>query len=274
SQAAAPQPQADTLDALVARLSAHLAQPRFAPAAWGVKIVSLDTGKTWFEHNPQKYFDPASNAKLYSTALALDRLGADYRIRTSLYSSARPDASGALKGDLIVYGRGDPTMAASLNGGDYFKPLEPLVEQVVSAGVRRIEGDLIGDESYFPPLRSAPAGSGTICKSTTARKPRRLTLTTTPLIYSSSPPSVSACLAASPPARRAIGLRSSTARRPRRRRRKATSWFIARLAKTSSTFRAACRWGVKITEARWRFTTRRACSSRSSKKRSCGAASR
>ncbi|HJQ25952.1 MAG TPA: D-alanyl-D-alanine carboxypeptidase/D-alanyl-D-alanine-endopeptidase [Blastocatellia bacterium] len=147
AQAAAP--QADTVEALAARLAAHLAQPRFAPAAWGVKIVSLDTGKTWFEHNPQKYFNPASNAKLYTTALALDRLGADYRIRTSLYSSARPDASGTLKGDLIVYGRGDPTMAASLNGGDYFKGLEPLVDQVVSAGVRRIEGDLIGDESYF-----------------------------------------------------------------------------------------------------------------------------
>ncbi|HEY9232471.1 MAG TPA: D-alanyl-D-alanine carboxypeptidase, partial [Blastocatellia bacterium] len=147
--APAAAPQADTLDALAARLAARLSQPRFAPAAWGVKIVSLDTGKTLFEHNPQKYFNPASNAKLYTTALALDRLGADYRIRTSLYSSVRPEASGALKGDLIVYGRGDPTMAASLNGGDYFKPLEPLVDQVVSAGVRRIEGDLVGDESYF-----------------------------------------------------------------------------------------------------------------------------
>ena len=141
--------QADTVEALAARLAAHISQPRFAPAAWGVKVVSLDTGKTWFEHNPQKYFNPASNAKLYTTALALDRLGADYRIRTSLYSTARPDASGTLKGDLVVYGRGDPTMAASLNGGDYFKPLEPLVDQVVSAGVRRVEGDLVGDESYF-----------------------------------------------------------------------------------------------------------------------------
>ncbi|MFL6277906.1 MAG: D-alanyl-D-alanine carboxypeptidase/D-alanyl-D-alanine-endopeptidase [Blastocatellia bacterium] len=157
SQSATPQPQTDTLEALATRLSSHLAQPRFAPAAWGVKIVSLDTGKTLFEHNPQKYFNPASNAKLYTTALALDRLGADYRIRTSLYSTARPDASGTLKGDLIVYGRGDPTMAASLNGGDYFKPLEPLADRLAVAGVRRVEGDLIGDESYF----NTPAiGSG------------------------------------------------------------------------------------------------------------------
>jgi D-alanyl-D-alanine carboxypeptidase/D-alanyl-D-alanine-endopeptidase (penicillin-binding protein 4) len=149
SQSPSQPPQTETIEALAVRLNAHISQPRFAPAAWGVKIVSLDSGKTLFEHNPQKYFNPASNAKLYTAALALDRLGADYRIRTSLYSTARPDTSGTLKGDVIVYGRGDPSLAASLNGGDYFKPLEPLVNQLMSAGVRRIEGDLVGDESYF-----------------------------------------------------------------------------------------------------------------------------
>jgi D-alanyl-D-alanine carboxypeptidase/D-alanyl-D-alanine-endopeptidase (penicillin-binding protein 4) len=58
---------------------------------------------------------------------------------------------------LIVYGRGDPTMAARLNGGDYFKGIEPLVTHLLSAGVKRIEGDLVGDESYFV---GPPFGSG------------------------------------------------------------------------------------------------------------------
>jgi len=147
----------ETLSSLRERIAAHIAQPKFAPAAWGVKIVSLDTGKTIFEHNPQKYFNPASNAKLYTAALALERLGTDYRIKTSLYSVLKPEASGTLKGDLILYGRGDPTMAARLNDGDYFKGLEPLVTQLVNAGVRRIEGDLIGDESYFT---GPPFGAG------------------------------------------------------------------------------------------------------------------
>jgi D-alanyl-D-alanine carboxypeptidase/D-alanyl-D-alanine-endopeptidase (penicillin-binding protein 4) len=147
----------ETLGSLRERIAAHLAQPKFAAAAWGVKIVSLDTGKTIFEHNPQKYFNPASNAKLYTAALALERLGADHRIKTSLYSTSKPEASGTLKGDLVVYGRGDPTMAARLNSGDYFKGLDPLVTQVVDAGVRRIEGDLIGDESYFA---GPPFGAG------------------------------------------------------------------------------------------------------------------
>ena len=149
--------QAESVESLSSRIGAHIAQPRFAPAAWGVKIVSLDSGKIIFEHNAGKYFNPASNAKLYSAALALDRLGADYRIKTSLYSTARPNATGTLKGDLIIYGRGDMVMTASLNDGDYFKPFEPLVQQLANAGVRRIEGDLVGDESYFA---TPPIGSG------------------------------------------------------------------------------------------------------------------
>ena len=149
--------QAETVDSLRARLMSHTSQPPFGAAAWGIKIVSLDSGKTIFEHNPQKYLSPASNAKLYTAALALDRLGEDYRIKTSLYSTVRPDASGTLKSDLIVYGRGDPTMAARLNGGDYFKGIEPLINQLADAGVRRIDGDLIGDESYFA---GPPFGSG------------------------------------------------------------------------------------------------------------------
>ena len=149
--------QPDTVDSLRARLTSHISQARFGSAAWGVKVVSLDTGKTIFDHNSQKYFSPASNAKLYTAALALERLGVNHRIRTSLYSTARPDAAGVLKGDLIVYGRGDPTMAARLNSGDYFKGIEPLIAQLVNAGVKRVEGDLVGDESYFS---GPPFGSG------------------------------------------------------------------------------------------------------------------
>src|SRR5262249_25193730 len=72
----------------------------------------------------------------------------------SLYAAAAPGSDGALHGDLIVYGRGDPSLAARFNNGDYGKSLKTLIEAIVSAGVKRIEGDLIGDESYFrgPPF--------------------------------------------------------------------------------------------------------------------------
>ena len=141
---------------LHSRLRDHLAQPRFAAAIWGVKIVSLDSGRTLFEENAGKLLKPASNAKLYTGALALDRLGPDYRIKTSLHAANRPDHAGLLRGDLIVYGRGDPSFAERFNHGNYASILQPLVDALAGAGVKRIKGDLIGDESFF---RGPPFGT-------------------------------------------------------------------------------------------------------------------
>ncbi len=94
-------------------------------------------------------FSPASNCKLYTMAMVLDKLGGDYRIKTSLYSAAKPDKRGNLKGDLIVYGRGDPGFNLKLNNGDIFQALQPLVAALTNAGVRRIAGDIVGDESFI-----------------------------------------------------------------------------------------------------------------------------
>lgn len=146
-----------TLAELRQRLATHVGQSKYDAALWGAKIVSLDTGVTLFEQNPQKMFSPASNSKLYTVALALDRLGADYRIKTSLYAKARPNRTGKLKGDLIVYGRGDPTINARLHEASIYKALEPLVSALTNAGVKSIAGDLVGDESYF---HGPPFGSG------------------------------------------------------------------------------------------------------------------
>jgi D-alanyl-D-alanine carboxypeptidase/D-alanyl-D-alanine-endopeptidase (penicillin-binding protein 4) len=148
---------AEDTNSLHARIAAHISQPRFASALWGVKVASLDTGRTLFEHNADKLMKPASNAKLYTGALALDRLGPDFRIKTSLYAAARPSKAGTLNGDLIVYGRGDPSCAARFQDGNYTHLLDPLADALVVAGVKRIKGDLVGDESYF---RGPPMGSG------------------------------------------------------------------------------------------------------------------
>src|SRR5207237_6879644 len=79
-----------SLQEFQAEIGSHVGQPRFASASWGIKIVSLDSGATLFETNAHKLLKPASNAKLYTAALALDALGLDYRIRTSIYSRSRP----------------------------------------------------------------------------------------------------------------------------------------------------------------------------------------
>ena len=139
------------------KLEGQVSQPKFAAAMWGVKVISLDTGKTLFEHNAQKLFSPASNSKLFTVALALERLGPDYRVKTSLYAQSKPDPSGTLASDLIVFGRGDPCITARLYGGDIKRALQPFVAALTNAGVKRIAGDLVGDESYF---RGPIYGSG------------------------------------------------------------------------------------------------------------------
>ena len=138
-----------TVPELQARISEILGKPELAPAMVGIKVAALDTGRILFEENATKLLRPASNMKLYTVATALDRLSPDYRFVTSVYASARPDAAGVVRGDLTIYGRGDPSLAARFNNGDYFKALDDLAARIAAAGVKRVEGDLVGDESYF-----------------------------------------------------------------------------------------------------------------------------
>ena len=138
-----------TVPELQTRISQILAKPELAPAIVGVKVVSLDNGRVIFEDNAAKLLRPASNMKIYTVAAALDRLSPDYRFMTSVYASARPDSRGVIRGDLRIYGRGDPSIAARFNNGDYFKAIDELATRIVAAGVKRVEGDLVGDETYF-----------------------------------------------------------------------------------------------------------------------------
>jgi D-alanyl-D-alanine carboxypeptidase/D-alanyl-D-alanine-endopeptidase (penicillin-binding protein 4) len=138
-----------TLAELQARISEVLQKPELAQAMVGIKVASLDTGRVLFESNANKLLRPASNMKLYTVAAAIDRLTPNYRFVTSVYARARPDTAGVVRGNLTIYGRGDPSIAARFNSGNYFKGIDDLAARIVAAGVKRVEGDLVGDESYF-----------------------------------------------------------------------------------------------------------------------------
>ena len=140
---------ATTLPELQAKISEILAKPELESAIVGVKVISLDNGRVLFEENANKLLRPASNMKLYTVATALDRLSPDYRFVTSVYAATRPDASGVVRGNLTIYGRGDPSIAARFNNGDYMKVIDDLATRIAAAGVKRVEGDLVGDETYF-----------------------------------------------------------------------------------------------------------------------------
>jgi D-alanyl-D-alanine carboxypeptidase/D-alanyl-D-alanine-endopeptidase (penicillin-binding protein 4) len=141
---------------LLTRIEEIVRQPALEPGFFAVKIVSLDTGNVIYEQSANKFVRPASNMKLYTVAAALDRLTPDYHFITSVYAKERPD-DGKIKGDLIIFGRGDPSFAARFNNGDYFKGINDLADRIVAAGVKRVKGDLVGDESWF---NGAPLGSG------------------------------------------------------------------------------------------------------------------
>lgn len=138
-----------TLAELQARILDVLQKPELVQATVGIKVASLETGRVLFESNANKLLRPASNMKLYTVAAAIDRLTPDYRFVTSVYARAKPDSAGTVRGDLTIYGRGDPSIAARFNSGNYFKGIDDLAARIVAAGVKRVEGDLVGDESYF-----------------------------------------------------------------------------------------------------------------------------
>ena len=146
-----------SVDELRSRITAHVSQPRFASALWGVKIASLASGRTVFEHHADRLMSPASNSKLYTGALALDQLGRDYRIVTPILASTKPDAAGELHGDLVISGRGDPSWKARGTKNDFWAAFTPVVDASAAAGVRHVTGDLVADATFF---HSLPNGAG------------------------------------------------------------------------------------------------------------------
>lgn len=138
-----------TLFDVQAKIRQILFRPELKRGSVGVKIVSLDTGKTIFEQDAEKYFMPASNMKSFTVAAALERLSPNFRFVTSVYANALPDATGTVKGDLIVFGRGDISISTAFYEGDYYKGIDALADRIAQAGVKRIEGNLVGDETFF-----------------------------------------------------------------------------------------------------------------------------
>ncbi len=137
-------PAAD--NALAAEVDRILSSSQTEPTRFGIFITSLRDGRVIYSHDADKLFVPASNMKVYTTAVALDLLGTDYRWRTSVYGN-KPDASGVISGDVVLYGRGAPDLISKTKGDA--PSLTKFADQLFQMGVREIRGGVIGDASYF-----------------------------------------------------------------------------------------------------------------------------
>ncbi|MCB0877097.1 MAG: D-alanyl-D-alanine carboxypeptidase/D-alanyl-D-alanine-endopeptidase [Solirubrobacterales bacterium] len=123
---------------------------RRAPGSSGFYVTRIGgkAGGPVFDRNAGHTRKLASNEKLFTTITALHRLGPKGRIETRVKIRGRVAAKGKLKGDIYLIGGGDP----SFGGGG----VADLAEQVRKAGIRRVSGRVIGDDSVFDRRRGVP----------------------------------------------------------------------------------------------------------------------
>jgi len=157
AKAAAADKKTNPKKDLTKEIAAILAQPPLDRAHWGIDVVDLETGKTLFSQNAEQLFLPASNAKVFTTAAALAIAGPEYRFRTTVEAEGRIDAHGRLLGDLAIIGRGDPNISGralpyalkTQRTPPHTQVLEEMADQVARSGLKMVDGDLIGDDTYY-----------------------------------------------------------------------------------------------------------------------------
>lgn len=152
------------------RLDRRLATAPWDRNLWGIAVID-DKGKLRYGVNAERLFVPASNTKLLVTATAASLLPADWTVRTSVYG-AGPVRNGVVEGDLVLYGRGDPTLGrsrrcydvdttrAGVCDTDPYAELRQLAESLKARGISTVQGDLVGDGSYFGPETVNPSWEG------------------------------------------------------------------------------------------------------------------
>jgi D-alanyl-D-alanine carboxypeptidase/D-alanyl-D-alanine-endopeptidase (penicillin-binding protein 4) len=130
--------------------------PAVRTAYWGIQIVDLGSGKTLYERNSDHFFIPASNTKLFTTAMALARLGADFTFQTRVLADGPPDSEGRIHGALRLVGGGDPNLSPRAIPyrmgpvtGNPLTAIEDLADQVASLGVKRVDGGIVGDDTWY-----------------------------------------------------------------------------------------------------------------------------
>jgi len=161
--------------------------PQIENASLGIKVMNLETNKTLFELNSDKSLVPASNMKLLTTGVALEVLGADYRFKTTLAYDGKIRSDGILDGNIYIIGGGDPTLGSKyliakdpnrVTAEEKKKQLEFLntwVEKLKAMGIKKINGKIVADCSYYPETTLSQTWEWGDLRYTFASKPSGLT---------------------------------------------------------------------------------------------------
>ncbi len=122
---------------------------RIRSGRFGVMITSLTRGDTLFSYNAAAAMLPASTMKLFTTAVAFERLGPTYQFSTDALRDGEIGPDGTLNGNIYIRGDGDPSFSGRFLGGKPAAAINRLAELVASQGIRHINGNVIGDASAF-----------------------------------------------------------------------------------------------------------------------------
>jgi serine-type D-Ala-D-Ala carboxypeptidase/endopeptidase (penicillin-binding protein 4) len=132
---------------LEGRLAKALAVPHVSRARTAALVFDLQSGTTVYAQHDSLSLAPASNEKLAVTYAALASLRPEFRFETDVVGRGELDET-TWRGSLLVVGHGDPTLSTA--------GLNALARQVRAAGIRRVTGAILGDESYFDARRTSP----------------------------------------------------------------------------------------------------------------------
>ncbi|MEO5645477.1 MAG: D-alanyl-D-alanine carboxypeptidase/D-alanyl-D-alanine-endopeptidase [Bacteroidia bacterium] len=130
------------------RLNADTA---LAYGSWGFCVMTADSGKLIASHNMQQSLIPASTLKTLTTGAALALLGPDFKYETRIeYDGTYDSINGIIKGNVYIHGSGDPSFnSARFIKGDSISVFQSLPFRLSFKGIKKIEGNIIGDASCF-----------------------------------------------------------------------------------------------------------------------------
>ena len=112
--------------------------------------IETESGKIIAESGSSRSLVPASILKIVTSAAAIELLGPDYRFRTTIgYTGNLNRQTGLLTGDIVVSGGGDPSFASKRFESHYGDIINNWVKAIAAEGIRRIEGRIITDDSYY-----------------------------------------------------------------------------------------------------------------------------
>jgi serine-type D-Ala-D-Ala carboxypeptidase/endopeptidase (penicillin-binding protein 4) len=141
---------------LTRTINTILADPAVAHAHWGISVVK-PTGEAVYALNDGQFFAPASNAKIFTIAAAFALLPTGATYTTNVVADGTLDSDGRVHGNLVLLGAGDANMSGRTlpyaiktdRPNPPLAALEGLADQIVHAGVHAVDGEVVGDDSWF-----------------------------------------------------------------------------------------------------------------------------